>query len=330
MPGVALSVVTSAPAPADDAAFARDILDGLDVLVLPPDRREDLATVREWLIRRRPGALAVGGWGRRLHRRLIVDPAFRPARKLLFMDNVLRGDARQWLGRWLVRRYLERIDAVLVPGERAAAFARFLGLPSKRVVQGGLGIDFAALAPLLGARSALAGGWPRRFLFLGRYAPDKGLDVLVEAYRTYRGRVTEPWELVFCGAGSLGRLLAGQDGIVDRGFRQPSEARDDLLHAGAFVLPSRREPWGVALAEACAAGLPIVSSDACGASAELLRDWWNGVRVTPGSTADLAAGLAWVHAEAGRAPSLGRRSQALAAPFAATSWAERVLHAARG
>src|SRR5574341_1066662 len=131
-PGVRLSVVAFTPYSADNAGFDPELLRGLDSLLLPPEQREDYGTVKGWLAERRPVFLAVGGWGRRLNRRLLVDPAFGSTRKLLFMDNVLRGDLRQWLGRFVLRRYLRRIDSVFVPGERSAMCARFLGVPVEK------------------------------------------------------------------------------------------------------------------------------------------------------------------------------------------------------
>src|SRR5207249_15896 len=202
-------------------------------------------------------------------------------------------------------------------------------IPAERIKRSTYGVDSAALEPLLDTRAALPSGWPRRFLFVGKYDHIKGVDILMRAYEAYRRMVVDPWDMVCCGAGPLVGLIAGQTGVVDKGFLQPHQVRAELLAAGAFVLASRRDQWPLAIAEACAAGLPIVCSDACGVASELLRDYWNGVRVPPGSVSGLAEALLWVHQEADRAPELGRRSQALAAPFAAGAWADRVLRAVR-
>jgi hypothetical protein len=199
LPGVQLSVVAFTQSIGDNARVAPEILHGLDSLVLSPERREDYGISG-------PGWHSAdqipGDWrvGTATEQAPPHGPAFGST-KLLFMDNVFRGDLRQWFGRFVLRRYLHRVDAIFVPGERSATFARFLGIPMDKVRRGAYGIDFAALKPLLAARAALPGGWPKRFVFAGRYVNAKGIEILVQAYRSYRQRVADPWELVCCGAG---------------------------------------------------------------------------------------------------------------------------------
>ena len=75
-------------------------------------------------------------------------------------------------------------------------------MPGDRVVTGLYGFDDARYIPLWDQRRARAGGWPQRFLYVGRYVRAvKGLDLLVNAYRQYRAGVDRPWPLVCCGAG---------------------------------------------------------------------------------------------------------------------------------
>ncbi|PEN14499.1 hypothetical protein CRI94_05600 [Longibacter salinarum] len=71
------------------------------------------------------------------------------------------------------------------------------------------------------------------------------------------------------------------------------------MHAAhAFVLPSRRETFGVVLLEALACGLPILATDSGGPSSIITEA--NGYLVPPGSVADLAAGLRTLHQTAHR------------------------------
>jgi glycosyltransferase involved in cell wall biosynthesis len=56
--------------------------------------------------------------------------------------------------------------------------------------------------------------------------------------------------------------------------------QEELLRLTAdsccFVLPSRHEPWGVVIHEFAAAGLPLITSEACGASTHFLINNHNG------------------------------------------------------
>jgi len=65
-------------------------------------------------------------------------------------------------------------------------------------------------------------------------------------------------------------------GVEVKGFLQQEDLAEETAGAGAFVLPSRREPWGVVVHEFAAAGLPLILSSACGAATEFLIPGYNG------------------------------------------------------
>src|SRR2546430_2553800 len=61
--------------------------------------------------------------------------------------------------------------------------------------------------------------------------------------------------------------------------------------ADVLVMPSRSEPWGMALNEAALAGLPLVSTTSAGAAWDLIDHGVNGFRVRPDDPAALRAAL---------------------------------------
>lgn len=108
----------------------------------------------------------------------------------------------------------------------------------------------------------------RRALFLSRMHPVKGLDLLLEAWL----RVRPPaWELVIAGTGKreycagleeqVRRLgLTGEvsfPGHVEGAAKWALYRSSDL-----FVLPSRSENFGLVVAEALAAEIPAIATDA--------------------------------------------------------------------
>jgi glycosyltransferase involved in cell wall biosynthesis len=159
------------------------------------------------------------------------------------------------------------------------------------------------------------------FLFVGRYVVEKGIDTLLEAYRSYREQVTDPWGLRCAGAGPLRELLKGS-GVDDLGFVQPDELPSIMAAAAAFVLPSRFEPWGVVAHEAAASGLPLILSDACGAGVHLLRPLHNGYSVAAGSVVELVRAMVAMH---GLLPSqrrnFGHASWELSKQYTPERWA---------
>lgn len=122
-------------------------------------------------------------------------------------------------------------------------------------------------APFAGLRRPPAGG--AELLLLGRVTPQKGLDVLLPALRRLRERVPAA-RLTVAGPDERGHLAEVRaearrlgvegavefTGYVDAGRRAALFERADLL-----VAPSRHENFGLAIAEAMAAGLPVVVSD---------------------------------------------------------------------
>jgi glycosyltransferase involved in cell wall biosynthesis len=141
--------------------------------------------------------------------------------------------------------------------------------------------------------------------------------------------VREPWPLVCCGKGELASHLKGVEGIEDRGFVQPRDQPDLFASQGVFVMPSRFDPWPLVIAEASAAGLPIVCTNACGSAVELVRPMVNGVYAADRDPEDLAARMAWMHEHHADLPRMGRASRDLAQSYSAQMWAERWAGAVR-
>lgn len=271
---------------------------------------------------RQPHIVVVCGWIFKPYTRLMAHPRLKNARMILGMDSPWRGTAVQRLSRWRLKQIVDRSDLVVTAGDRSAEYARQMGVPIDRIRGGYYGFDFERFRSLAAQRRA-RGAWPRQFLFVGRYVPQKDLPTLVAAYARYRAHVSDPWGLTCCGSGEDAAVLQNQPGIVDAGFTQPHAQPQMFLDHGAFVLPSKFEPWGVVLAEAAASGLPILCTTACGAATDLVRPCVNGLIIEPGDVDGLAKAMRWVHDHEEQLEVMGRSGQALAMPFSATAWAER-------
>jgi glycosyltransferase involved in cell wall biosynthesis len=242
---------------------------------------------------------------------------------------VIAGSDQQWTGSWrqqgarlIAPWYLHSaIDVLWVAGERQRQFAHRLGFRGRRCWEGVYGCAWNAFA------AQHTGALPNAFLFVGRYTPRKGVDLLADAYATYRARADDPWPLLCAGRGPQGDLLATQPGIENRGFVQPDALPALMGQAGALVLPSRTEPWGVVVTEAAAAGRPLLCSEACGAAVHLLRDRYNGYLLHTGEAEHLAQRM---HTLAGQPPAarrrMGARSHALSKPYTPTRWADTLTN----
>jgi glycosyltransferase involved in cell wall biosynthesis len=119
-------------------------------------------------------------------------------------------------------------------------------------------------------------------LFLGRIYPIKGLPMLVQAWARVRPKA---WRLCIAGPDEGGHrnevektvAAAGLDGVVSfTGFVSPELKYSIFSDAQLFILPSHSESFGMAVAEALAHGLPVLTT--MGTPWSMLREtgcgWW--------------------------------------------------------
>jgi glycosyltransferase involved in cell wall biosynthesis len=146
-------------------------------------------------------------------------------------------------------------------------------------------------------------------LFLGRFSPEKGCHLLVEAYERMRTDV----KLVMAGASSycddysrqLRTHASDQIKILDW---VTGEALDELLtNAMLFVLPSDMEGLSLALLDAMGAGLCVVASDVP-ENREVVRD--AGYTFRRGDAGDLADRLSFLIANPAVREAAGRAAKA--------------------
>jgi glycosyltransferase involved in cell wall biosynthesis len=202
------------------------------------------------------------------------------------------------------RRLVEQADAVIVPSAFARERLRALGAP----------LDWGRVHVLpppvrMGAASTAAGGTPGGYaLVVSRLSPEKGVDVAVDACRI------AGVPLVVAGDGPEEGALRARagDGAVRFAGRVEGEALAGLRAGAAVALvPSRSaETFGLAAAEAMAAGVPVVGSDV-GALGELLEP---DALVAAGDAAALADAITRVGRDEGAGARGRARVGALCAP----------------
>lgn len=123
-------------------------------------------------------------------------------------------------------------------------------------------------------------------IFVGRLHPDKGLKYLIDAFAQVV-REYPPAKLYIVGDGPEKQSLEAQasgsgvgNGIVFTGAVENEKVPLYLVAADVFVLPSVSEGFPVAMLEAMAAGLPVVTTDVRGLT-EIVKDGENGLVVGP-------------------------------------------------
>jgi 2-deoxystreptamine N-acetyl-D-glucosaminyltransferase/2-deoxystreptamine glucosyltransferase len=228
------------------------------------------------------------------------------------------------LGGWLESRVLRRADAVVVLTDRSAAAVRADGVPADRVHTIPSGFDPALFAHR--APDVLGPVPPPRIGYVGRLAPQKRADVLVEAF----GRMQETASLVIVGDGPdralVDRLVQespARERIALTGFVAHTAVPAVLMSLDVLVLPSAYEEMGSVLTEAMAAGLPVVASDV-GGIPEVVAEGVTGLLVPPLDVDALAGALDRLVADPALRERLAAGARRRAGDYAWSRLASRV------
>ncbi|MFZ2404898.1 MAG: glycosyltransferase family 4 protein [Methylobacter sp.] len=272
-----------------------------------------------------PDVILCANWHNQGYRQTLKRFKGRAVR-IFTSDRPWLGTPKQWLGVFTSRLYLHPIcEAVFVAGERQAIFARKLGFKQKNILRGLLSCDHEKFSAVHFERKK-AVSESRSFVFVGRFSPEKGLDVLVQAYELYRNMSFDPWPLKCYGMGPLSGLLEDVDGIERKGFCQPDDLPRKFMDASCLILPSTYDGWAIVVHEAAAAGMAVIASDAVGASVHLVQHGYNGYVVEAGDVDELAnALLRYSSLSESERSIMGENSYRMSLQFTPKRWANTLV-----
>ncbi len=226
-----------------------------------------------------------------------------------------------WTGIWMrlqtpfhrlafpLTRYIYRhADAIVVYGEHVKRYLVSEEVPAKRIFVAAHAVDNSVYSHKVSEeekatlRKTL--GIPpgqKVVLYLGRLEEVKGLPYLLEAFASLQ---RDDAVLILAGTGSeRSRLeqLAQEKGIADHvcfaGYVPPEQAVPYYALAWVYVLssitlPEGKELWGLVVNEAFNQGVPVIATDAVGATAGgLVQDEVNGFVVPERDSIALAQAL---------------------------------------
>lgn len=163
-----------------------------------------------------------------------------------------------------------------------------------------LGIDTVRFRPIENARAALGLGDEPFFLYVGRYAVEKGILDLLDALGEVRRLLPDTaFKVALVGRGDQlerierRRSELGLESVVDvHGWLDQDDLASWYSAADLFLMPSRNEPLGKVMLEAMACGTPVVASDSAGPKDHIV-DGENGFLFPRGDVAALSDRLVW-------------------------------------
>ena len=199
------------------------------------------------------------------------------------VERIFPTSARDWARLLVYRAASRRIDEAWALGQSNEYAFRLLGFKRLRTLP-----FYSVTFDELGAAHTSLGSFTRgpvALLAIGRLAPEKNLEALVEAvaHPSLRSRVT----LTIVGDGPCRPALEG----MVRNLPAPhvrlvgpvAHARlgGYFKEAQALVIPSRNEPWGNVVTEALGMGIPVLATPSVGAAVSTAGRY-GGVQIASG------------------------------------------------
>lgn len=187
----------------------------------------------------------------------------------------------------------------LTYGTRASEYLTACGVPAARITTGtnvsqpeyfneraeALRASGEAERFRAGFRTAAGGAFACHLLFVGYLHGEKGLAAAVEMMRRL-ARADVALHVVGAGPDEAAtRALVESAGLTPvvffHGYRQSAELPLHYAAADVLVFPSTVEVFGLVMAEAVAAGLPVLASSLAGGTIDLVENGVNGLVVNP-------------------------------------------------
>lgn len=274
-----------------------------------------------------PDLVVVSGW---------IDKDYVAiARKLrsiipvvLILDNPWKGALKQQLAALVSSFTLQKsFSHCWVPGQRQFQYARRLGFSKESIQTGFYSADLSHFNQLYERTfPSRRANFPKRFLYVGRYVDFKGIFEMWRAFMEFRDETDEQWELWCVGTGDQYDNRIESEGIRHFGFLQPDELESVIAESGVFILPSKKEPWGVVVHEFAAAGFPLICSSEVGAAEAFLQPNVNGYLHSPGSVNELKSAMKKIAAQPDeQLLKMAEKSHQLSAQISPESWAQNLL-----
>lgn len=226
----------------------------------------------------KPKLIYIANWHDRIYKKVTIR-----YQKLNFnipvltgTDHPWTGSFRQWGGILLAPFILHKhFSHLWVAGLRQYELGRRLGFKTNQIIPFLYTADLNRFNTAYNKYNLLKKKkYPKRILFVGRFAPVKGIDLLIRAFQSIPKEKRLGWKLRLIGNGDFPILESEDIEIID--FLQPDDLIKEIETTGIFCLPSTYEPWGVVIHEFAAGGIPLLVSDTCGAASSFVIDGYNG------------------------------------------------------
>jgi|AntDeeMinimDraft_5_1070356.scaffolds.fasta_scaffold03475_2 glycosyltransferase involved in cell wall biosynthesis len=218
---------------------------------------------------------------------------------VVFRGEVMPETVEHSTKRYVVRELFKRVDAFASIGTPNRRVYESFDIPEDRIFHAPYSVDNEFFQR---KRDQLPPAWQLReevdipidrpvVLFVGKLLKRKRPGLLLDAFV----EASDPGEatLLYVGDGDLRSQVerraakrGREDDVMFTGFVNQTNLPRYYELADVFVLPSARENWGLVINEAMNFGLPVITTEAVGASEDLVRN--NGMVIRADSIQELS------------------------------------------
>jgi 1,2-diacylglycerol 3-alpha-glucosyltransferase len=238
---------------------------------------------------------------------------------------------------FLKAQFLQRCSGFLVPGKSALEYLRAHKVDEAAIFSAPNAVDNDFFVAAAASARRDASKWRRElvlparyFLFVGRLVREKGGFELLSAYAKLDKSMRQQIGLVLVGDGACRRQLESQASSITpgevrfAGFAQRDQLAIYYALAEMLILPTYTDTWGLVVNEAMACGLPVIVSQVAGCAADLVKENWNGLLVTPKDVSSLTSAMRSLADQPDLRASMGANSMQRISVYSPKKWSAGV------
>jgi glycosyltransferase involved in cell wall biosynthesis len=278
-----------------------------------------------------PHVVIINGWGHKESLAALGWCCRHHVPRVLISDSQMIDKPRRVWKEALKRSFVTRFHAGFVGGTPHINYLAALGLPPEFAVVGCDVVNNDLFASVVKSESQNDGEHrPLQVLSCLRFLNVKNIPTVLQAL----ARVRLPFRWTLAGDGperknilSLITSLGLQDRVSLPGFVSYESLPSLFETADVYLQPSLSEPWGLAVNEALAAGMPAIVSRQCGCREDLIREGVNGFTFDAESADELVKALEKMWERRRLLPEMGKASLEIIRPWSLDLFARNLWRA---